>query len=252
MLGHQKRFLMEHKAGLEKWTSAVYGFHLSTKGFAATGLSPTALRDKEKRDGRGVVGAGGSSVRELRVSVKCKGAKRRVDKQPLLAHVDRMWSPRQGRLKNVKKRSSVKAAEKPAKRGKLGITKVDQAVVAGASSTAGATEEIVEDRVVGEQSGGGPDAPGQGWNGLEGFSALPLVSKKRSPPEDCSLAAEDRLGGDALIPSRSAGPAPKAATEPGTSEPMVLCFASPKIDVSRHTPNPRWPAQWADIHRSSR
>lgn len=218
---------------MEKWTSAVYGFNLSTEDFAATGFNTTAMGDKEKRDGRGVVVAGGSSVREVRINVKCKGAKRRIDKQPLLAHVDRMWSPRQGRLKNVKKRSSVKAAEKPAKRGKLGVAKVDQAGVAGINSTAGATEEIVEDRVVDEQSDGAPDAPFQSWNGLEGCSSLSAVSKKQSPPEDCILEAEDRLGGNALTPSRSAGPAPKAAAEPGTSEQTVLCFAS-KVAVSRH------------------
>lgn len=224
MLGHQKRFLIEHKAGLEKWTSAVYGFTLSTEGFAAAGASTTAMGDGGKQDGRGAVEAGGSLLREIRVNVKCKGAKRRIDKQPLLAHVDRMWSPRNGRLKNAKKRSSAKAAEKPAKRGKPPVAKVDQAVVAGTSSTAGTTEEIVEDRVVDEQSDGVPDAPGQGWNGLEGCSSLPLVSKRQSFSEDFSLEAEDRLGGDASTPSRSAGPAAKAAAEPGMSELRFCVF----------------------------
>eukprot|EP00903_Cladosiphon_okamuranus_P013908 g12936.t1 len=209
VLGHQKRFLIEHKAGLEKWTSAVYGFKLSTEGFDATALSTTAMGDRETRDGRGVVGAGGASLREMRVTVKCKGAKRRVDKQPLLAHVDRMWSPRQGRLKNVKKRSSVKAAEKPAKRGKLALAKVDQALEAGTTSTA-VTKEAVD-----EQSDGGPDAPDHGVNGLERCSSLPLVSKRQSLPEDFSLESEDRLGGSALTPSGPAGPAAKAFAEPG-------------------------------------
>lgn len=219
VLGHQKRFLIEHKAGLEKWTSAVYDFNLSTEGFAATALSTTAMGDRETRDGRGVVGVGGPSLREVRVTVKCKGAKRRIDKQPLLAHVDRMWFPRQGRLKNIKKRSA-KAAEKPAKRGKLAVAKVDQAVVAGTSSTAGA-EEIVENRAMDEQSDGGPDASGQGWNGLQRCSSLPLVSKRQPLPDDFSLEAEDRLGGNESTPSRPVRPATKA--EPGTSEPRVLC-----------------------------
>lgn len=216
VLGHQKRFLIEHKAGLEKWTSAVYGFDLSTEGFAATGLNTTAVGDRGKRDDllTGVVAAGGPSLREVRVNVKCKGAKRRIDKQPLLAHVDRMWTPRQGRLKNVKKRSSVKAAEKPAKRGKLAVAKGDQAIVAGPSSTAGTAEEIVEDRMLDEHSDGRTDAPGQGWNGLEG-----------SLPEDLSLDAEDRPGGNALTPSRSSGAAAKAGAEPGTSESTLRCCA---------------------------
>eukprot|EP00752_Nemacystus_decipiens_P009883 g8816.t1 len=214
VLGHQKRFLMEHKAGLEKWTSAIYGFNLSAEGFAAPGLDMAAIGDKEKRGGRGIEGVGGSSVREVRVNVKCKGAKRRMDKQPLLAHVDQTWSPRQGRPKSVKKRSSVKAAEKPAKHGKLGVSKVDQTVVPGTCSTADTTEEIVEDRVMDDQRDGGPDAPVQGSKGLDRCSSLPLVSKKESP-EDCILVAEDHLGGNALTPSRADGLAAKAAAEPG-------------------------------------
>lgn len=238
MLGHQKRFLIEHKGGLEKWTSAVYGLSLSTQDFAAT--NSTTLGDRDKRDGRGATGAGGPLLREVRVNVKCKGAKRRIDKQPLLAHVDRIWSPRQGRSKNVKKRSSVKAAEKPAKRGKLAVAKVDQAVVAGTipTTTGTAAEETVEDIVVDEHSDGATDAPGQGWNGLQGRSSLSLVPKRQPPPGGFSLAAEDRLGGSELTPLRSADPAAKAA-EPGTSEPMmeiVMYVTAP--------PFPYGPAKW--------
>lgn len=241
MLGHQKRFLIEHKAGLEKWTSAVYGFSLSTEGFAATGANTAAIGDREKEDGQGAAGEGGSLLREVRVHVKCKGVKRRIDKQPLLAHVCRIWSPRHGRLKSVKKRSSVKAAEKPAKRGKLAAAKVDQAAVAGASPTAGTTEEMVEDRD--KQSNGVPDVPGQGWNGLDGCSSLPLVSEKQPLPEDFLLETEERLSGDALTPPLSVGPTAKAATEPGTSEPTLLFFAYPEMGTSRH-PSFMRPEKW--------
>lgn len=221
MLGHQKRFLREHKAGLEKWTSAVYGFNLSTEAFAAIGDVPMAMGDGGKQDQREPLGAERASLREVRVSVKCKGTKRRIDKQPLLAHVDQMWSPRHGRFKNVKKRSSVKTeAEKSAKRGKPPVAKVDQDVVVGTSSLPSTAEEIVEDELVGEQSDAlpdVPDAPGQGGNKLDECNYFPHISRRQPLPEDLSSEAEDRLGRSSFVPSRSPGPATKAVVEPGTS-----------------------------------
>lgn len=217
MLGHQKRFLREHKAGLEKWTSAVYGFNMSPEAFPATGDVPHAIEEKQAR--REPLGAERASLREVRVSVKCKGTKRRIDKQTLLAHVDQMWSPTHGRFKNVKKRSSVKTeAEKSAKRGKPPVTKVDQDVVVGTSSLANTGGEIVENTVVYEQSDGLPgvrDTPGQDGKKLEDRT-FPSISRRQSLPEDLSSEAEDCLGRSSLVQSRSPGPATKAVSDPGT------------------------------------
>lgn len=213
VLGHQKRFLREHKAGLEKWTSVVYGFNMSSEDFAAMG-------DGEKQDRREHLGAERASLREIRVSVKCKGTKRRIDKQPLVAVVNQLWSPRHGRFKNAKKRSSIKTeAEKPTKRGKPPAANVDQDVVVGTSSLASTAEKIVEDNMVdGQNDGlpGVPNTPGQGGSKFEDCSYFASISRQQPLPEDFSSEGEDRLGRSSFVPSRSSGPAAKAIADPGT------------------------------------
>ncbi len=225
VLGHQKRFLREHRAGLEKWTCAVYGFKLSTETCGPSGTVGAALGNRETQDGQEPLG-GGPSLREVRVNVKCKGTKRRVDK--LLAHVDQTWSPRHTGFKNVKRRSSVRAgAEKTAKRGKPAFAKVDQ-VVAVANSAANTTEEIVETGPADGQKDGMPGeqgAPGQGWRGPEARTPFPLSSERQQLQEDLSLETEDRLEVTSvtLTPSGSSAPAgAKAVVDPGTSESAVL------------------------------
>lgn len=191
---------------------------MSREAFAAMD-TPHAMGNGEKQDGREHLGVERASLREIRVSLKCKGTKRRIDKQSLLAHVDQMWSPRHGRFKNAKKRSSVKTeAEKPAKRGKTPVAKVDQDDVVGKSSLASTAEEIVEDNVVdGQNDGlpGVPDTPGEGGNKLEACN-FPSISRQQLLPENLSSEGEDRLGRSSFVPSRSPGPAAKAIADPGT------------------------------------
>lgn len=188
------------------------------------------MGNRETQDGREPLG-GGPSIREVRVNVKCKGTKRRIDKQPLLAHVDQMWSPRHIRFKNVKKRPSVRAgAEKLAKRGKPAFAKADQAVVVEASSTAKTTEEIVEDGPVnGQKDGmlGEEGGRGQDWNGSESRNPFSLSSERQQLQEDLSLEAEDQLevSSVALMPSGPSAPAgAKTVVDPGTSESTLLQF----------------------------
>lgn len=227
VLGHQKRFLREHRAGLEKWTSAVYGFKLSIETCRPSGAVGAAIESREKHDGREPRG-GGALLREVRVNVKCKGTKRKIDRQPLLAHVDQTWFPRHTRCKSVKKRSSVKTgAEKTAKRVKSAFAKVDQAVVVEASSVASNTEEILNDGLADGQREGMPSeqgATGRGWNEPDSRNPCALSCEGQPLHQGFSLVAD--TGPEvvsSLTPSGSSGPAgAKAVVDPGTSQPARL------------------------------
>ncbi|CAM9202312.1 unnamed protein product [Hapterophycus canaliculatus] len=217
VLGHQRRFLKEHKTGLEKWAAAVYGISLSTEAFGATEAASTATGDR----GQGpqhVSGGSKTMMREVRVSLKCKGAKRRMDKQPLIAHVDQSWSPRHNHLKGAKKRSSGKTeAEKSAKRGKPPAPKVAQAIVIRTNSVASSAEETMQDDPVARKSDGVPDAlgaPDQAWTWLEDCTSLPCVSGGLPPAEDGTIEAEEHVGRRSFS-SRAEETGAKTATEPG-------------------------------------
>ncbi|CAN0237963.1 unnamed protein product, partial [Scytosiphon promiscuus] len=218
VLGHQRRFLKEHKTGLEKWTAAVYGVGLSTEACGAKEHASTAFGEREKRDKSYHAGTVKAMMREVRVSVKCKGAKRRMEKQPLIAHVDQTWSPRHDHPKSAKKRTSVKTeAEKPIKRGKPPASKGTQAIVIGTTSTAGTAEEITQDERSTGKSNEVPDVRGasdQAWIWSDRGDSFPGVSKGQLPGDNKALQAEDHVRPNSF-PSRVEEPVAKMATEPG-------------------------------------
>lgn len=227
VLGHQKRFLVEHNSGLEKWTSDVYGFNLSSEDCgtdrvdgATVEVDSTTLREASK-DSPELSGAGRPFLREVRVSLKCKGAdKRRMDKK-LLARIDHKWCPRQDRVIDGKKRASCKIeADKPPKRSKPHTTKVEHTVTVEAITADDVVDDLCEDGPVDEASGATADvldAPGQVWNWLEESNYFAPISRRQLLPEDLTLEAEDRLGRRLLVPLRLPGTTPKAAAEAGAS-----------------------------------
>lgn len=229
MLGYQKRFLREQKAGLEKWTSDVYGFNLSSEGFSAIQdvsaalkeeRKPEALKEETRQDTVNNQHAK-KVLREVRVSVKCKGAdKRRMDKA-LVAHVDRAWSLRRPRPTDVKKRAPHKiATEKPAKRSKPLVPKVEHTTVVETGSVGSVVGEVVEDEPPVEARGAAtdvPDAPGQLWNWLEESTYFTPISTRQPLPEDLTLEAEDRLGRSSGVPLSVSASAPRTTSEAGAS-----------------------------------
>lgn len=193
---------------------------MSPQAFGAVWDAPHAMGDGEKQDHREPFGAEKATLREIRVSVKCKGTKRRIDKKRLVAYVDEMWSPRHERLTNAKKRSSVK-------RGKPPFAKVDQIVVVGSSSRTNTAGEMIEDEVGDQQSDGLPgipDTPGQGGNKSEDCGFIP---RRQSLPENLRSEAEDRTEQSSFIPSLSPGPAVEAVADPGM-------FVTPLCHLSRN------------------
>lgn len=229
VLGHQKRFLREHKAGLEKWTSGVYGYNLSPGESTSTRVDgPTieaeldVMRGTNQDRPRERAGVGKAQLREIRVSVKCKGADKHRTERTIPARVDRAWCPQQRRLANGKKRASCKIeAEKLAKRSKPAVVKLEETVIVDTNSPEGGVEEIAEDEVIDDATAAGvPDTPGQIWNWLDDSNYFSPVSRRQPLPEDLTLEAEDRLGRSSLVslrPSASA-PAPKTASESGTRQ----------------------------------
>lgn len=200
---------------MEKWAAAVYGIRLSTEAFGTTEAVSTAFGEREKRGPQHLVGTSETMMREVRVSLKCKGAKRRVDKQPLIAHVDKTWSPRHDHLKSAKKRSSGKTeAEKPAKRGKLPTPKPTQPIVVGTSSAISTPEERSEDGALVKKSNGVPDVPGasdQAWAWLGDCTSLP---PGQPPAEDEPPGADDHVGRSSFS-SRAEDTVTKTAAGPG-------------------------------------
>ncbi|CAN0464356.1 unnamed protein product [Ectocarpus sp. 12 AP-2014] len=213
VLGHQKRFLREHKAGLEKWASAVYGFNLSSGAFAAGGAIPAAAGDEERQDSRGPMGARRARLREVRVSLKCKGAKRRAERQ-LVAHVNQKWAPSYDHSKNVKKRSSGRPeVDKPTKRSKPPAPKADLAVVVETSSITSVSEGVIDEPVDKKNDGISDVADRQVW--LEDLDYLSPTSGKQPPSQDTTHEAEDRLGRNPVTSPRASEPAVKATFDTG-------------------------------------
>ncbi|CAN0272141.1 unnamed protein product [Ectocarpus fasciculatus] len=213
VLGHQKRFLREHKAGLEKWASAVYGLNLSSGACAVVGTIPAAARDEQRQDSQGPTGAGRALLREVRVSVKCKGAKRRAEKQ-LIAHVNQTWAPSHDHSKNTKKRPSGRTeVDKPTKRSKPPAPKADLAVVVGTSSITSVSEGVMDEPVDKKNDRISDVADGQVW--LEDLDYLSPTSGKRPPSQDTTHEAEDRLGRNPVISLPSSEPATKATLDTG-------------------------------------
>eukprot|EP00904_Undaria_pinnatifida_P002607 jgi/Undpi1/12347/HiC_scaffold_5.g02021.m1 len=234
VLGHQRRFLREQKISLETWTSDVYGFNLSAEVFPATqnvsatlkeDRKPEALKEETKQDADKHQHAK-TVLREVRLSVKCKGVdKRRVDKT-LLAQVDRAWSLRRPRPTDVKKTDVKKrapcklAAEKPSKRSKPPVPKVELTAVVEAVSVDSVVDEVVEDEPIKETSGAStdvPEAPGQLWNWLEDSTYFAPISTRQPLPEDLTLEAEDRLGRSSGVPLNVSESAPETVSEAGAS-----------------------------------
>lgn len=190
----------------------MYGFNLSSDGFPAIQdvsaplkeeRKPEALKEEAKQDA-GKNQHAKTVLREVRVSVKCKGAdKRRVDKT-LVAHVDRAWSLRRPRPTDVKKRAPCKiVTEKPAKRSKPLVPKVELTAVVETGSVGSVVEEAMEDEPIVEATGAAadvPDAPGQLWNWLEESTYFTPISTRQPLPEDLTLEAEDRLGRSSGVP----------------------------------------------------
>ncbi|CAM9655510.1 unnamed protein product [Ectocarpus sp. 4 AP-2014] len=246
VLGHQKRFLREHKAGLEKWASAVYGLKLSSGAFAAVGAISAAAGDEERQDSRGPMGAGRARLREVRVSVKCKGAKRRAEKQ-LVAHVNQKWAPSYDHSKNVKKRSSGRPeVDKPTKRSKPPAPKADLAVVVGTGSITSVSEGVFDEQVD-KKNDGIPDvADRQVW--LEDLDYLSPTSGKQPPS---THETEDRLGRNSVTSLRSSEPAAKATFDTGVRgdrgednaevlrQRLVRALVVPSVEKSVHTSDVR-------------
>lgn len=235
VLGHQRRYLKEHKAGLEKWTAAVYGVSLSTEAFGSTETASTAIGEREKRDPQHLLGSSKTVMREVRVSLKCKGAKRRMDKHTLIAYVDQTWSPRHDHLKSGKKRTSGKTeAEKPAKRGKPPAPKGAQAIVIGTSSVAGNSEEITQDDPSIRKSDEVPDVPGasdQAWTWLDDGTSFRCVSGRQPPAEDEAFEVENHVRRSS-VPLRA--DETKTATEPGAF--LVIRIKCVWPESLHHTP----------------
>ena len=203
----------------------MYGFNLSSEGFPAVQdvsatlkeeRKPEASQEERKQD------AGNNQhaktvLREVRVSVKCKGAdKRRVDKA-LVAHVDRAWSLRRPRPTDVKKRAPCKLeTEKLAKRSKPLVPKVELTTVVETGSVGSVVDEVVEEEPIAEASGAAtdvPDVPGQLWNWLEESTYFAPISTRQPLPEDLTLEAEDRLGRSSCVPLSVSASAPLTASE---------------------------------------
>ncbi|CAN0348549.1 unnamed protein product [Ectocarpus sp. 6 AP-2014] len=248
VLGHQKRFLREHKAGLEKWASAVYGLKLSSGAFAAVGLFQR-LRETKKDKTREDLWGGRARLREVRVSVKCKGAKRRAEKQ-LVAHVNQKWAPSHDHSKNVKKRSSGRPeVDKPTKRSKPPAPKADLAVVVGTSSITSVSEGVIDEPVDKKNDGISDVADGQVW--LEDSDYVSPTSGKQPPSQDTTHEAEDRLGRNPVISLRSSEPAAKATFDTGVRgdrgeddaevlrQRLVRALVVPSVEESVHTSDAR-------------
>lgn len=233
VLGHQSRFLEKHKAGLEKWTSDVYGLSFSVEEPDSCELHGTvpieadlaSSKPIEKLNLQESSEVGRTPLRQVRFSLKCKGAdKRRIDK-PLLGHVNPGWRP-QHQIINFDKKSVPIEVEnaKPPKRSKLSVAKLEQTVIVETSPAEDTAEEIGEDGQVDEASGSAadvPGAPGQRWSCPEESSFLSPMSKRQMLPEKTSLEAGDRPGQSAPIPFRFSGhQAPKASAEAGTWKPL--------------------------------
>lgn len=184
------------------------------------GAIPAATGDDERQGSRGPLGPGRARLREVRVSVKCKGAKRRAEKQ-LLAHVNPTWAPSHDHSKNAKKRSSGRTeVDKPTKRSKPPAPKPDQAVVVGTSSITSASEGVIDEPVDKKNDGISDVADGQVW--LEDLDGVSPTSGKQPPSRDTTHGAEDRLGRSPVIPLRSSEPAAKATLDTGTAREDVL------------------------------
>lgn len=252
VLGHQRRFLREQKIGLETWTSDVYGFDLSSEGFPAIqdvsaalkeDRKPETLKEDTNQDAEHHQHAK-TVLREVRLSVKCKGAdKRRVDKT-LLAQVDRTWSLRRPRPTDVKKADVKKrapcklAAEKPAKRSKPPVPKVELTAVVETVSVGSVVGDVVEDEPVKEASGAPtnvPDAPGQLWNWLEDSTYFSPISTRQPLPEDLTLEAEDRLGRSSGVPLNVSESAPETASEARASNGgwRTFCFLGGRLVATK-------------------
>lgn len=212
----------------------MYGFNLSAEVFPATqnvsatlkeDRKPEALKEETKQDADKHQHAK-TVLREVRLSVKCKGVdKRRVDKT-LLAQVDRAWSLRRPRPTDVKKTDVKKrapcklAAEKPSKRSKPPVPKVELTAVVEAVSVDSVVDEVVEDEPIKETSGAStdvPEAPGQLWNWLEDSTYFAPISTRQPLPEDLTLEAEDRLGRSSGVPLNVSESAPETVSEAGAS-----------------------------------
>lgn len=233
VLGHQKRFLQDHKASLEKWALDVYGFSFSTEDTSshrvddsAAGEDPPAAGSATTENNQGPSAVCTLLSRDLRVTIKCKGGdKRRTDKV-LVAQVHEKWLRRRQRLIDGRKRSLCETeGDKPAKRSKLPVRKAEQicTVEANGDVEENAEEAVKEERT--EVEAHGLDPPGELWNWLEESSFFSPISRRQPFPEDLTLEAEDRLGRTTLLPLRSSAPTPKAIPESGT-----FCLSC----VSRH------------------
>lgn len=230
VLGHQKRFLRDHKTSLEKWSSDVYGLRLATEDFVADDKVNRAtveadaprLSEPKQRDPRERPGAGRTRLREIRVSVKCKGAdKRRVDKL-LLAHVDHTWRPQQPKPVDGNKRSKPCVSEKPPKRVKASVAKIEPIIEVEVASIGNVAEAIAEDIAEDEEMDDAdaaatdvPDSPGQIWTWLEDNSYFSPISRRQPLPEDLTLEADCRLGQSSFVPLRPSGSTPKLTADLG-------------------------------------
>ena len=232
MLGHQKHFLQEHQAELEKWTSEVYGFNLKTEisppgeTYAMSSRAQQASMTDVKYESEQDAVDSRMKPREIRVSVKCRGTdKRDMDKKlmgkKLLADVDHGWCPEHRKADDGRKRaSSVAEMEKPTKRTKP-TANVEQKVfvqtIVKTNSIDSEVGQVAEDEPPDDATGAAcdvPDTPDQLWKWLESnyFSA---PSRKQPLPEDLTLEGEDRLGRTSLVPMRVCAVTPKTGSESG-------------------------------------
>lgn len=224
VLGHQKRFLTEHKTALEAWASDVYGARLakldpvSIKETSSESQAES-LNDRKQTERPEQYEPAETSLREIRVSVKCKGGdKRRVEKV-LVAHVRAAWYPR--RVESPEKRSKRAPcqimAEKPPKRSKVSATKLEEPNLP-------CSEEHEEEELMDEEStdefiapSDVPQTPGQIWSWLEDCSFFAPISRRQPLSEDLTLEAGYRMRRSMLVPLQCASePTRRAAGNPGT------------------------------------
>lgn len=185
---------------------------------AAVEADAPRLSEPKQKDPRERPVAGRTRLREIRVNLKCKGAdKRRMDKL-LFAHVDHTWCLRRPKAVDGNKKSKPCISEKPPKRTKASVAKVEPTMEVGAGSIGVVAEEITENEEMGDTDAGAadvPDSPGQIWTWLEENSYFSPISRRQPLPEDLTLESESRLGQSSFVPLRPPASIPKPQADLG-------------------------------------
>lgn len=185
---------------------------------AAVEADAPSLSEPKQKDPRERPVAGRTRLREIRVNLKCKGADKRRMEKLLFAHVDHTWCLRRPKAVDGNKRSKPCISEKPPKRTKASVAKVEPIMEVGAGPIGGVAEEIAENEEMEDTDAAAadvPDSPGQIWTWLEENSYFSPISRRQPLPEDLTLESESRLGQSSFVPLRPPGSIPKPQADLG-------------------------------------